>query len=167
MYSGKLIYAANWNKYNRVGFWDELDYVGIEAYFPLAKDGDPEFEEIKAGWLEWADKIQAWQERINKPVIFTEIGYRSCEFAAVKPWEYGSNQRINLGLQADCYEAALSTLHNRPWCQGMYWWHWETSAYERDPHNDSFTPQNKPAEKVLRYWYSGPYLVSLPDTLSY
>ena len=30
-----LTYAANWTDYHRVPFWDALDVIGIQAYFPL------------------------------------------------------------------------------------------------------------------------------------
>ena len=36
VYSGKLTYAANWDEYPRVPFWQDLDYIGIDAYFPLS-----------------------------------------------------------------------------------------------------------------------------------
>ena len=35
VFSGKLTYAENWDQFENVPFWDQLDYVGIDAYFPL------------------------------------------------------------------------------------------------------------------------------------
>ena len=36
IYPGPLTYAANWwGDYDVVEFWDELDYIGINAFFPL------------------------------------------------------------------------------------------------------------------------------------
>ncbi len=40
VYSGSLAYAANWgtglaDEKNRITFWDALDIVGIDAYYPL------------------------------------------------------------------------------------------------------------------------------------
>ena len=37
IYNGKLTYAANWDEYKRTPFWDMLDYIGIDAYFPLSE----------------------------------------------------------------------------------------------------------------------------------
>ena len=34
-YSGQLTYAANFDNYQEVYFWDQLDLIGINAYFPL------------------------------------------------------------------------------------------------------------------------------------
>ena len=50
VYSGKLIYCANWDSYKNVPFWKHLDYIGIDAYFPLGTTKDPSVSKIKAGW---------------------------------------------------------------------------------------------------------------------
>ena len=42
VYKGPLTYAANWNvEYMHVSFWDEMDYLGIDAYFPLSEKDKP------------------------------------------------------------------------------------------------------------------------------
>ena len=38
-FEGTLTYAANWTDYEKVPFWDALDVIGIQAYFPLLEDG--------------------------------------------------------------------------------------------------------------------------------
>lgn len=158
IYSGKIIYAANWDEYQNIGFWDMLDYAGIDAYFPLTPKKDPTYEDIKSGWEKWAQEIRAWQASVNKPVIFTEIGYRSCSFAATAPWEYTFNPELNLEIQADCYKAALEVLRGQNWCVGLYWWYWKDSPFAGGAANRDFTPQNKPAETVLAYYYRNPAL---------
>ena len=51
VYSGKLTYAANWyQEYERVIFWDDLDYIGIQAYFPLTKKQEPKVNDLVHGW---------------------------------------------------------------------------------------------------------------------
>jgi hypothetical protein len=35
-YTGKLTYAANWNEFAKTPFWNQLDYIGIDAYFPVS-----------------------------------------------------------------------------------------------------------------------------------
>ncbi len=167
VYSGKLVYAANWDEYKNISFWDKLDYVGIDAYFPLTEKGNPEYEEIRAGWKKWANEIRSWQEKIGKPVIFTELGYRSCEFAAARPWEYAPRYAVNLEIQANCYKAALSTFSKQPWCGGIYWWYWKTSPSAGGLNNRDFTPQEKPAELILSYWYGGQSFVqAFPVSIS-
>ncbi|MEM6723389.1 MAG: hypothetical protein AAF598_05080, partial [Bacteroidota bacterium] len=34
-YTGELTLAANFDNYREISFWDELDFIGINAYFPL------------------------------------------------------------------------------------------------------------------------------------
>ena len=35
VYKGKLTYAANWDEFKRVPFWNELDYIGTVSYTHL------------------------------------------------------------------------------------------------------------------------------------
>ena len=36
VYPGAMTYGANWfQEYQEVDFWDQLDYIGIHAYFPV------------------------------------------------------------------------------------------------------------------------------------
>ena len=42
VYNGPLTYSANWDEVDQVPFWDALDMIGINAFWPLAtkpKDG--------------------------------------------------------------------------------------------------------------------------------
>jgi len=36
IYKGKLTYAANWDEFKRTPFWNDLDYIGVNAYFPVS-----------------------------------------------------------------------------------------------------------------------------------
>ncbi len=152
-YSGQLVYAANWDNYRNIKFWDALDYVGIDAYFPLTNKPDPSMDELKEGWLKWKDEIETWLVDINKPVIFTEIGYPSTSHAPYTPWKSGSYGNANLEIQAKCYESFFETIWGSPWLAGVYWWKWGTNIYSGGKHNRQFTPQNKPAEKILEARY--------------
>ncbi|MFQ6134124.1 MAG: PEP-CTERM sorting domain-containing protein, partial [Armatimonadota bacterium] len=58
-----------------------------------------------------------------------------------------------------CYLAALSQTWSRPWMAGYFWWNWETDPLAgTTPENGLFgyTPQNKPAQGVLRGFYYVP-----------
>jgi hypothetical protein len=155
-YSGPITYAANWDHYKKVMWWSSLDYVGIDAYFPLTSEDDPTLDELKAAWNQHANTIGAWQATIKKPIIFTEIGYRSADGANKAPWDYSTSLPVDLQEQVDCYEAAFQILWNRTWFYGFYWWNWETKPYAGGVNDAGFTPQNKPAENTTRAWYSAP-----------
>jgi hypothetical protein len=152
-FKGHIMYAANWDEYANVGFWDALDYAGIDAYFPLAEKGTPTYEELKQGWRRWIEEIERWVAQVKKPVVFTECGYASVNTAAVKPWEENRGSQPNAQLQADCYRALMEELWNRQWFFGVYWWNWNTYSGSGGANNKGFTPQNKPAAECLKEWY--------------
>jgi hypothetical protein len=163
-YSGPLVYAANWDSYRNVGWWNALDFIGIDAYFPLTSQLDPTAGELLSAWNSRADQIEAWLASLppgeRKPVLFTEIGYRSLDGANKAPYAWSEYTTMNVDLQeqADCYRAAFEATWDRPWMAGYDWWNWETNplaGIDPDtglPLND-YTPQNKPAVDVLRARY--------------
>jgi hypothetical protein len=154
-YSGTIVYAADWTNYQNIGWWDSVDYVGIDAYFPLSVlKYNPTFDELRNAWSNYADEMEAWLSTVNKPVIFTEIGYRSGDGTNMAPSNYWSDMDVDLQEQRDCYEAALQTLWNRSWFHGFYWWTWTYNPEEGGPNDSSHTPQNKPAQEVITQWYS-------------
>ena len=155
VYKGKLTYAANWyGGYSEVEFWDALDLAGIDPYFPLSDKQKPDLAELVAAWGDWLPHLEAWQKEIGKPVIFTEIGYKSSTGSAVSPWEHMPGDKIDLQLQADCYEAFYKTFWDKPWVAGVYWWYWGTHPRMGGKNNRDFTPQNKPAKDIIAKWYN-------------
>ncbi|MBM3246023.1 MAG: hypothetical protein FJZ13_01705 [Candidatus Omnitrophica bacterium] len=155
VYKGKLTYAANWHQeFNQIEFWDALDYAGIDPYFPLVCSMAPKVEELKSAWGDWLKTIEPWQQKINKPVIFAEIGYKSVEDATDEPWQYVGMGKLDLELQANCYRALLETFWDKPWFYGAYWWYWGTNPRMGGELNKGFTPQNKPAHNVIKEWYT-------------
>ncbi|MFH1784301.1 MAG: T9SS type A sorting domain-containing protein [bacterium] len=164
IYTSPLTYAANWDEYTNVSFWDRMDYGGVDAYFPLSELQNPSVEELKAGWTNysgtygthnWIAELEAWQASINKPIIFTEIGYRSIDYAAKEPWAWGNNATYNAQLQANCYQATIEVLQEKSWFAGMYWWDWLAYPTAGGDGDIDFTPQNKPAEATLTALYGG------------
>ena len=157
VYKGSLTYAANWNdEYTHVGFWDALDYVGIDAYFPLTEEENPNLEQIKEGWQEWVEELEEFQKQVDKPIIFPEVGYCSANWTAKTPWEELTSGNANLKIQADCYEALFETFWDKEWFYGVYWWRWGTDVRFGGRNNRGFVFQNKPAQDVVRRWYSKP-----------
>ena len=157
VYDGKLTYAANWHaEYQEIAFWNALDYVGVQAYFPLSDRSDPSLETLKERWKAHRQALAKMHHQSGRPVLFTEVGYRSARSAAEKPWlwpERESNAApADSALQARCYRAFLSTMHDASWFAGAVIWKWHPAHEDNRP--TAFTPQGKPAEAVLRRWFT-------------
>ena len=129
----KLTYAANHTDFERVPFWDALDAVGVQGYFPLAAGDDPSPPELELGWRAAIERLRAVHERTGKPVVLTELGYDRSLAAAREPWAF-SHPRAALraddvpraeALQVHCFEAALRALEDeRSWLRGAFLWKW-------------------------------------------
>ncbi|MFB6098492.1 MAG: hypothetical protein ABEK84_05160, partial [Salinibacter sp.] len=86
VYDGDLTYAANWHKaYKQIQFWESLDYVGVQAYFPLTDAASPSLAVLREGWRSHRDDLARIHERTGRPILFTEVGYRSAPEAADAP----------------------------------------------------------------------------------
>ncbi|MCI0531888.1 MAG: hypothetical protein L0Y74_08080, partial [candidate division Zixibacteria bacterium] len=104
---------------------------------------------------EMVQKIEAIYNRHQKPVIFTEVGFTGVPAPWKQPHEPAERRaEINLDDQARCYEAVFRSLHGKPWVQGIYWWKWPTYLEYGGEEDNDFTPNNKPAEEVVRRWYA-------------
>ncbi len=93
VYSGPLTYAANFDQYRSVTFWDAFDAIGINAYFPLrepdaAPTGDLHADLVR-GWRRVLGEIDSFRGACglpDRPVVFTEIGYTTRAGATLAPW---------------------------------------------------------------------------------
>lgn len=162
VYSGSLTYAANWDReYRAIAFWDALDWIGVQAYFPLADDEFPDASTIARAWEPHRQAIHSLSRSTGKPVVFTEIGYRSASFPTLEPWTWPSRNDPPpppraLEAQAAAYDAFFQTFWDEPWVRGAYIWKWYPDGMlTRRSRAGDFTPQGKPAEAVLASWYGG------------
>ncbi|WP_298900529.1 glycoside hydrolase [uncultured Psychroserpens sp.] len=155
IYKGKLTYAANWDEFKRTPFWGELDYIGVDAYFPVSDKKTPTIEDCKAGWQKHKTTIKSLSETHAKPILFTEYGYRSMDFTGKEPWESDHTiKSLNFEGQTNATQALFEEFWSEEWFAGGFIWKWfhnyEESGGEKD---NQFTPQNKPVETVLQTFY--------------
>ena len=109
-----------------------------------------------AGWEPHVTQLERLAILWNRPVLFTEIGYRSVDFAAQYPWKFDDTTAVNLQLQADAYAAFFEAVWPKPWLAGAHWWKWRSSLDDGGMTKDDFTPRSKPAEKILKQFYKAP-----------
>ena len=156
VYKGKLTYAANWDEYKRVPFWDALDYIGVDAYFPVSESKTPTVEEVRNGWQGWKVELKNVSEKENKKILFTEYGYRNVDFAGKEPWVSDRELiSMNFEAQSNTLQGLYEEVWNEEWFAGGFLWKWfidhERVGGETD---NQFTPQNKPAEAIIEKFYS-------------
>ncbi|MBO0590692.1 glycoside hydrolase [Cellulophaga sp. E16_2] len=155
VYKGKLTYAANWDEYAKVPFWKALDYIGVDAYFPLSEEKLPSVAALRKGWKKWKPAMKELSIAVDRPILFTEYGYRSMDYTAKKPWLVDRNdENVNLEAQVNATEAIIQEFWSEDWFAGGYVWKWFIDHKQSGGGNDNrFTPQNKPAEETLRQLY--------------
>lgn len=155
-YNGKLTYAANWDEYQQTPFWPQLDYIGIDAYFPLSDEKTPDVETLRKAWQPWKESISAFAGKVKRRVLFTEFGYRSTDFTAHRPWQADRDEAgVNLEGQVNAKKALFEEFWKEPWFTGGFVWKWFINHTSSGGAEDNrFTPQNKPAEEVIKAFYS-------------
>ncbi|MDD4991163.1 MAG: hypothetical protein PHR83_02915 [Paludibacter sp.] len=159
VYKGKLTYSANFEEFNHISFWNKLDYIGIDAYFPLSAKKTPSVEELQKAWKLPLLKMKQLSLKYGRKILFTEYGYRSIDYAAFKQWEFEQTpktEKINMAAQINAYTAFYDAVWNTDFVAGGFVWKWyNNDATYIDKPNSDYTPQHKPVEKIIKRWYSG------------
>ncbi len=153
VYHGEITYGVNYDRYEIVKFWDKLDYIGIDGYFPLTNENNPSVEELLKGWHNYIGDLEQYSRENNKSIIFVEIGYRSILGTNKDPGNWENSGIFNEDEQANCYEAAFEAFHDKLWLKGFFWWNWQALPEQGD--QVGYTPHNKKAERILAEWYNG------------
>jgi len=145
IYRGPMTYAAvQGEEFEGIRFWDALDYIGLNNYYPWPDDLNPR------GLVE---RIHDVHRRHRKPVLFTECGFASLSAPHKAPWDE-TVRAISLPAQARCYEALLKAFYKQPWLAGMFFWKVGTNGFGGD-NDTSHTPWRKPAMQVMARYYRG------------
>jgi hypothetical protein len=137
----RLTYAANWTDYERVPFWDALDQIGIQAYFPVSEEPTPTDEALRRGWAANMATLRAFSERHDRPIVFTELGYNRSFAAAERPWDYDTDGPEAEPLQAACLRAALAAIAAEPRVEGVFLWKWFPGPRSASRNFQLTTPQ--------------------------
>jgi hypothetical protein len=126
VYRGPLTYAANWDEVEHVPFWDALDLIGVQFYFPLSTQPAPTLEALMQAWDAPLARLDALSKaHRGRPVVLTEIGYARSLGAAREPWrpeEDASEPAV--ALRSRLFAAAFTRLAAAPNIRGAFWWKW-------------------------------------------
>ncbi|MCP9235357.1 hypothetical protein [Lewinella sp. JB7] len=156
-YTGQLTYAANWGpEFENLSFWDDLDAIGLNSYYPLSGGSEPSDEELRRGaeaWMRLADSISTTYDR---PLWLTEVGYRSVAGAWINPHAEAGDRPADEVDQARCYAALIAAGKQSERLRGMFVWKWPSYLGHdegRQGNNTGFTPGGKPAGALLSEFY--------------
>lgn len=154
IYSGKLTYASNWGEeFESLRFWDALDFVGLDSYYPLSDKPDASEADLRKGARDIVGRIEQVQRRAKKPLILTEIGFPNTDKPWIQPYAENRNAPANAAHQALCYRIMVEAFSGKAWLHGIYWWKWPSYLERGGQDHKGFTPNNKPAEAVIANWY--------------
>ena len=158
-FHGKLTYSSNWDHYTSVGFWDKLDLIGMNSYWTLGSNNKVPVTEIQSRWRDIQKDLINFSNKQGKPIVLLEVGWCSLANAADEPWDYTKTERdYDPEIQRKLYEGFFRSWWGNPNLGGFMIWEWALGDVA--PENKGYSPQGKPAERVLREWLAkGPWEV--------
>jgi len=175
VYHGELTYAAATDEAGNVSFWDQLDTIGVNTYPPLTSSSSPTVQDLVNAWSEVpanpyyaaafqykspVDFLHSLSEQYGKPVLMTEVGYRSIEGTAIAPGSWTTSGTPSTTAQADAYHAFFQvwSAHGGSWLKGVELWQWDLSNQYNAP---GFSVMGKPAAAIVSQYFHGDGVV--PD----
>jgi hypothetical protein len=125
VYGGQLTYAANWGEeFEGFTFWDDLDAIGLNSYYPISESDTPTDEELLSGARRWMNLAAEVSQKTDRPLWLTEVGYRSVTTAWKNPHADSGDRAPDAEAQARCYRAMLTAAGETPELSGMFLWKW-------------------------------------------
>jgi hypothetical protein len=159
VFPGLLTYSANWDEAPDVLFWEQLDFIGINAFYPLA-------DEVGAPWEAYLKRARSIREQLHglsrehaMPLLFVELGYTTRPGAAVEPWKWPDHMedvQVDEAEQARALAAMIHTFAPEPWFAGLFIWRYYANIDDVSQEAIwGFSPHAKLAESVLDELFHG------------
>jgi hypothetical protein len=143
-YTGKLIYAASWThannedldpggatqmEFDHITWWDAVDFIGVDANFPLTKDQpDAPVNVLMNAWKgqgpnHASDNIYQSlgnvSDAFQRAVIFTDVQYASAASANTgNPTADSGSDEVE---QDNDMQALVKTFSDASWWAGVFW----------------------------------------------
>ena len=161
IYDGELTYAANWDKeYQDILFWKALDYIGVQGYFPMKVKNEKTIETLQSGLRPYLDTLASFSASNDKPVLFTEYGFRSIEDNTNEPWKWFQELDVLTRVYSEsdqdmAYRAFLESIAGQPWCRGAYLWEYDINEDDKPDAIQwlNFSPRHKKAAQTIAEFY--------------
>jgi hypothetical protein len=139
----------------QITWWDELDVIGIDAYFTLTLTKNPTMAQMRLGWSPTIAYLGWLSNHWGKPIILTEVGYLSVDGTNILPGDWSLAGEIDHQEQADAYQALFESFQGQEWWQGVFWWSLSTDPNQGGAEDRYYSFHDKPAEDVLRLYFGG------------
>lgn len=149
-FTGEITYSVNWDSIEDLSFIDQIDLLGISGYFSLTNKDDPTEAELYKKWIAIRDSLKVIQQKIEKPIFFSELGYTSQNGTNKDPWNYFISSEVDLQEQVDCYSAFTKAWINEDWLAGVFFYDWFGEGGNCDL---GYTMRKKPVLKILSQWF--------------
>ena len=154
LYPGVVTYSGNWyGDLEGVHFWDALDVIGIDAYYPLAPSPQATRADLDRGAREIAQRFAAASRRAGKKILLTEVGFAARKAAWVAPHTEGGE--ASEADQALAYQSLFAALARHSWLAGTFIWKAFSAPEARGRGEADFRFQGRRAEGVIREYYRG------------
>lgn len=143
------------DRFENVGFWDALDVIGIQSYFPLVDHTAlPTQDELDRAWAGLTRRLDRYGASQQRKVLLTELGYNRSTLAASSPWARRQGGARAEEIQRRCLDAALRALKesdgkNSDQVVGGFLWKW----FPDQIHHEDFLMTTPAMRSVIqRYW---------------
>ncbi len=155
VFGGMLTYSSNWDEAEGVLFWDQLDLIGINAFYPLAERENAGYEEYAAGARRAIRGLEDLAQELEMPVVLVEVGYTTRPNAAVQPWLWPDEMDdvvVDEWEQARALSAILEAALPHEWLTGFFIWRYYANLDDVSQEAVwGFSPHGKLAEELLRH----------------
>jgi hypothetical protein len=165
-FHGKLTYSANWDEAENVLFWDQLDFIGINAFYPLADHDGASYDDYARGAAAALASVDETRRALHMPVLFVEIGYTTRPNAAVQPWLWPDGMQnvvVDENEQARALAALIGASVPNDWFSGFFLWRYYTNLDDVSQEAAwGFSPHGKLAEPLLDAVFHTPWGADAP-----
>lgn len=140
---------------------NEVDFIGISWWKGISDKDNPTLKELEKNAADQFDRyLKSIYEATGKPIVLNGIAFASADGGstgkyawnsrAVDIWKPADDTFNDYQEQAEVYEAVMRTVAARPWIVGIY----PFGFWRHDQQDKGFNIRGKPAENVLKSWYS-------------
>lgn len=159
-FHGQVTYSSNWAK-SFPSFGTSLDFISVDAYFPLKAPTTASVGDLVAAWQQWVARLKRMSQSFGKPLVLTELGTTSQAASFQQPWLWDNGQPVDLSAQQLYYDAACQAVV--PPFDGVYWWMYTLDPPAKPPLDRGYMVAGKPAEATLARCFGGSVPLAIPS----